>query len=245
MYCNIEATYSCDGFIKDIEDLIKRWALQLSVLLHRRIGVKRSAISSDVYLGGSGGAVPPLKKLTDRELINAVCANNEKAIVYFFYEKFAAVFQYHIFKLFKYRTDVQDLIDEFFLYLYEDDWHKLRTFNGSKASLSTWISVVSFRFFQNYKLSKIDSRGLIAINDKWESFVGDWVESQDAGLEMDINNAIASITNERDREIAQQIFIEDRDFQEIAKEFDLSIDYVYTVKNRLIKLLRTKLCSYH
>ena len=61
---------------------------------------------------------------------------------------------------------------------------------------------------------------------------------------MDINQAIDSITNDRDREIARLLFIEDKEFQVIADRFELSVDYVYTVKNRLVKQLKTKLNSY-
>ena len=57
-------------------------------------------------------------------------------------------------------------------------------------------------------------------------------------------NAISTITNERDREIAKLLFIEDKEFQSVADRFDLSIDYVYTVKNRLVKQLKAKLGSY-
>jgi DNA-directed RNA polymerase specialized sigma subunit len=106
------------------------------------------------------------------------------------------------------------------------------------------MSVTSFRFFKNYKHSKIDSNGLISISDKWETFVGDWVQSSDAGLMMDINEAVESIASDRDREIARLLFIEDKEFQVVADRFGLSVDYVYTVKNRLVRQLQTKLNSY-
>lgn len=183
-------------------------------------------------------------RMSDRELVDAVCLNDQRAIVHMFYKKFISIFQYHIYKLFPNKEDVRDLIDEFFLYLYEDDWRRLRTFDGSKASLATWMSVTSFRFFKNYKHSKIESNGLISISDKWETFVGDWVQSNDTGLLMDINYAIESITNDRDREIARLLFIEDKEFQVIADRFGLSVDYVYTVKNRLVRQLKTRLSTY-
>lgn len=193
-----------------------------------------------------GNVIPrtPIDKYSDTELVNAICRNDHQAIVHLFYKKCLPTFQYHIYKLFPYREDVRDLVDEFFLYLFEDDWRRLRTFDGTKASLSTWMSVTSFRFFKAYKHSKIDSNGIISISDKWETFVGDWVQSSDAGLMMDLNEAIDSIKNDRDREIARLVFIEDKEFQTIADRFDLSIDYVYTVKNRLIKHLKSKLGSY-
>ena len=184
------------------------------------------------------------ERMSDKELVAAVCSNDQRAIVHMFYKKFLATFQYHVYKLFPYKEDVRDLIDEFFLYLYEDDWRRLKTYDSSKASLATWMSVTSFRFFKNYKHSKMDSNGLISISDKWETFVGDWVQSSDAGLMMDINEAIGSITNDRDREIARLIFVEDKEFQVVADRFELSVDYVYTVKNRLVRQLKTKLNSY-
>lgn len=194
--------------------------------------------------GGNGVSRIPVDKYSDSELVRAVCRNDQQAIVHLFYKKCLSTFQYHIYKLFPYKVDVRDLVDELFLYLYEDDWRRLRTYDGTRASLATWMSVTSFRFFKAYKHSKIDSNGLISISDKWETSVGDWVQSHDAGLMMDINNAISAIVNERDREIAKLIFIEDKEFQVIADRFDLSIDYVYTVKNRLVKQLKKKMSSY-
>ena len=117
-------------------------------------------------------------------------------------------------------------------------------YDSSKAALSTWISSVSFRFFRDYKRSKIDLNGLITISDKWESFRGDWVESIDRGIELDIRNSIDAIKNERDRRIAEKIFLEDKDPQEVSKEFGMTVDYVYTLKNRLSRQIRKKLEDY-
>lgn len=181
---------------------------------------------------------------SDRDLVSAVISGDQNAIVYMFYSKFSATFQYHIYKLFNGKVEVSDLVDEFFMFLLEDDWRRLRSFNPDKSSLSSWISTVSYRFFRDYKRSKIDLNGLITISDKCETFRGDWIESVDAGLMMDINQAIEGITNDRDREIAKRIFIEDKEYDTVAEEFGLTVDYVYTVKNRIVKRLRSSLKGY-
>lgn len=178
-------------------------------------------------------------------MVSAVTSNNQKAIVYLFYTKFAATFQYHIYKLFNGKVEVSDLVDEFFLFLLEDNWHRLRSFDPDKASLSTWISTVSFRFFRDYKRSKIDLNGLITISDQWETFRGDWMESVEAGLRMDINQAIDGIKSDRDREIARRLFIDDKEYEAVVEEFGLTVDYVYTIKNRIVKQLRTSLKGYN
>jgi len=187
----------------------------------------------------------PNSSWNDSMLLNAVLRNDRDAIVYMFYEKFSATFQYHIYKLFSYKVEISDMVDEFFLYLFENDWKRLRSFDETKASLATWISTVSYRFFRDYKRSKIDSNGKISINDKWESVRGDWVQCYDAGLMADISTAIDGIQNERDRKIAGRIFIEDREYESVADEFGLTVDYVYTVKNRILKKIKKCLEDYN
>ena len=182
---------------------------------------------------------------SDRDLVSAVTSNNQNAIVYLFYTKYSSTFQYHIYKLFNGKVEVSDLVDEFFMFLLEDDWRRLRSFDPDKASLSTWISTVSFRFFRVYKRSKIDMNGLITISDQWETFRGDWMESVEAGLKMDINQAIDGIKSDRDREIARRLFIDDKEYEVVAEEFGLTVDYVYTIKNRIVKQLRTSLKGYN
>lgn len=186
----------------------------------------------------------PMTSWSDERLVKAVLSGDQDAIVYMFYTKFSATFQYHIYKLFDYKVEVSDLVDEFFLFMYEDNWRRLRSFDSSLSSLSTWISTVSYRFFRDYKRSKIDLNGAITISDKWEKFRGDWVQSIDAGIMLDIETAIGAIKSERDKEIAKQLFIEDREYEAIAEEFGLTCDYVYTVKNRIIKQLKTTLKGY-
>ena len=185
-----------------------------------------------------------MSSLSDEKLIEAVLSSDQRAIVYMFYEKFSSTFQYHIYKLFDYKVDVSDLVNEFFLFIYEDNWRRLKTFNPGISSLSTWISTVSYRFFRDYKRSKIDLNGVVTISDKWETFRGDWVQSVDAGIMLDIKAAIDSIPNARDREIGRLLFVEDREYEEIAKQFEISCEYVYTLKSRILKQLKAVLKDY-
>ncbi len=180
----------------------------------------------------------------DAELVSAVISGDKDAIVYMFYTKFSATFQYHIYKLFDYKIEVADLIDEFFLYLYEDEWKRLKVYDSVKSSLSTWISTVSYRFFRDYKRSKIDLNGLITISNKWETYRTDWVEEYDKSILVDIESAIQKLKSDRERKIAEMIFIKDCELEIVAADFQISIDYVYTIKNRVSKQLKVSLEGY-
>lgn len=182
--------------------------------------------------------------LTDEQLVAAVISGDKEAIVYMFYSKFSATFQYHIYKLFEYKVEIADLVDDFFLYLYEDNWKRLKVYDASKSALSTWISTVSYRFFRDYKRSKIDFNGLITISDKWETYKTDWVEEYDRLILVDIQGAIKKLKTPREQDIAEKIFIKDYEFEAISEEYNITIDYVYTIKNRVAKQLKTNLEGY-
>jgi len=85
---------------------------------------------------------------------------------------------------------------------------------------------------------------MLSVSDNWESYAGEWIGSSEAGIRMDIEAVIDSIQNDRDRRIAKMIFIEDKDFKQVADRFDLSVDYVYTIKNRLIRQFKSRLSAY-
>lgn len=185
-----------------------------------------------------------LQQLSDSELVEQLLANNEKAILYFFYEKYYSVFEYHVYKIFTYEVSVQGLVHELFLYLYEDNWRHLRSYNPAMSKLNTWISVVSFRFFMNYKKSKIDSYGLISIHEKWDDNIIQYKQENQELVKMDIQKAIDSLKNDTEREVARQLLLDGAEIQDVAAEHELSIDYAYTVKSRAIAHLRKILKAY-
>ena len=181
--------------------------------------------------------------LSDTEWVERLIQNDPEAIVFFFYKKQLKSLVHNLRKIFPYQIEILDYINEFYLYLEAGDWRRLKTFQPD-YSLTTWISTVSYRFFKNYKLSVIDSRGLVTISDKWDLQTEAWVQQSDLGVKKDIMKAINQIKNERDREIANLLLIEDKEVTSVAQQFGVTVDYLYTIKNRIIKTLRTFLADY-
>lgn len=184
------------------------------------------------------------KNLLDSHLVELLLANDEKAIIYFFYEKFYSVFEYHVYKIFPYEQSVQELVHEFFIYLQQDNWRRLRSFNPDKAQLNTWVSVVSYRFFLNFKKSKIDSNGLITIYEQWDDKILQYKQACEEHVRMDVRKAIESLKNTTEREVARKLILEGAEVQEVAKAHNLSVDYTYTVKSRAMVQLRKLLKDY-
>ena len=115
-----------------------------------------------------------------------------------------------------------------------ENWKHLRSYNPSMSQLNTWISVVSFRFFMNFKKSKIDSNGLISIYEQWDEKILRYKQECQEQVKMDVNKAIDSLKNNTEREVAQEILIEGIDIKDVAKKHNLTVDYTYTVKSRAI-----------
>lgn len=182
--------------------------------------------------------------ISDTELVARVLANDEKAMLYFFYEKYYSVFEYHIYKVFPYEVSVQGLVHEFFLHLAENDCRRLRSFNPQKAQLNTWVSVVSFRFFLNYKKSKIDSNGLVTIYEEWDDKILKYKQEAQEQVKMDVTNAIDELKNDTEREVARKLLLDGMEIQEVAAQHNLSVDYAYTVKSRALARLRKSLKAY-
>lgn len=185
-----------------------------------------------------------LRHISDTQLVERILANNEQAVLYFFYEKYYSMFEYHVCRIFSYEVDVQELVHEFFLHLRENDWRRLRLYDPDRAQLNTWVSVVSFRFFLNYKKSKIDSNGLISIYEQWDDKMMNYKQECHNQIRMDVAKAIESLKNATERDVARELLLDGVDIQEVAASHQLSVDYVYTVKSRAMAHLRKLLKDY-
>ena len=82
----------------------------------------------------------------DEQLVNGLLKNDGSLIEYFFYKRFAKLLQYISYAVFDGRIDTNEMVSELFMYLSENNWHKMRKF-AYKSTLATWLSVVATRFF--------------------------------------------------------------------------------------------------
>lgn len=184
------------------------------------------------------------QNVSDSEWLRLLLANDEKAILHFFYKKYWRTFEYHLYRIFSYRVDVQEFVHEFFLYLRENDWRRMCSFNPEVSCLNTWVSVVSLRFFLYFKKTKIDSNGLMTINGQWNENIMQYKQECREQVTMDVTKAIACLKNDTERDVARELLIEGLDIKEVAELHHLSVDYAYTVKSRAIARLRTILKDY-
>lgn len=94
----------------------------------------------------------------DKHVVGALINNDPAMIEEFFFNRCRAALTY----IGRYFCDTEEspesLIGEFYVYMSDNDWHKLRIFRFS-CSLNAYISVVATRYFQNKRDMRLNFYG--------------------------------------------------------------------------------------
>jgi hypothetical protein len=91
--------------------------------------------------------------LSDRELVDLLLANDQDAIEYLFFIRCNAMFAHIACSVFQLQSCKEELITDFYFFLSENDWSRLRQFEF-KSGLNTWLTVIAVRFFKKIRISQ-------------------------------------------------------------------------------------------
>lgn len=175
--------------------------------------------------------------LTDTELIAQILEGNQHAVAYLFFEKCGSLFGYIAGVIFQHRVGSDELISEFFIYMKENDWHRLRTFKGDNCKLATWFSLVAIRFFNRNRGLVIDSGCELPLCNNNEA-IELYNKAQERFIaRIDVHNAISKMKNDRYKYVIIALELEDRKVDDVAHELGVTVDNLYNIRLRAIKQL--------
>lgn len=172
--------------------------------------------------------------MTDREIVNGILNGDEEIIKYFFFTKCSRLFTYIILSVFGGKTDKNELMNELFLYLAKDDWHKLKEFDF-RSSLLTWISVVAVRFFtkkRNLLIEKESTEALI------KEEIMDFEDLTRTIIKIDLEMAINNMSNKRYKEIIIRLDIHEIPYETVAKDLGVTVSNLYNIHRRALAQLK-------
>lgn len=187
-----------------------------------------------------------MKKIfSDKIIYEGLLHNDERVINYVFFDHFNSLLQFNARKTSGNKNiDLDDLIQELYLYISKNNWEKLRKYSP-EYPFDKWFSVVSYRFFKDFTASMIDSSRYIPIDNievRMEMFQQTQVEKMIAS---DIKNAIGRVTPPRNAQILKALIIDEEEPTEVAKRFGVTLDNLYNIKRRaLAKLIQQQLQDY-
>lgn len=168
---------------------------------------------------------------TDQEIVAQLLCNNTGMVEYLFYDRCSAMLDYIILNLFNGKADKDELISELYIYLKENDWHKLRQFQF-KCRLTTWLSVVATRFFIKKRDSLIEKEPQESLIDKSERGRCGYNPSSYVDRQMDVHNAILMMRNDRYRMVIIELDLNDTNPEELAQRMGITVDNLYNIHKR-------------
>jgi len=182
---------------------------------------------------------------TDQQIFDGLVQNNEAVIRYVFYRKYRPLLQYNAYKTAGNKdVDLDDLIQELYLFISKNDWEKLRKYSP-EYPFEKWFSVVSYRFFKDFTASMIDSHRNLPIDNIEERMVMFQQTQVEKMMATDIKNAIGCVRPTRNAQILKALIIDEEDPAEVAKRFEVTVDNLYNIKRRaLAKLIQEHLQDY-
>jgi RNA polymerase sigma factor (sigma-70 family) len=179
-------------------------------------------------------------KLTDKQLIEIIVNNDSKAAAFLFHEKCHKLFTYIQYSLFQNKqVDVNELINELYVYLEMNNWEKLREFQY-RSQLTTWMSTVAIRYFRR------NFRNLVIDYTSKEPLIDDKFNIKDSSAEnfvtkIDVLDAIQKMKNPMHRLILFKLEIEGCQPEELAEKHATTVSNIYNIKSRAKKELQTLL----
>lgn len=178
--------------------------------------------------------------LSDHELVTLLLANEQEAVEYVFFHRCNGMFAHIINSVFQSQGKKEELISEFYIYLSENDWKRLRQFEF-KSSLNTWLTVIAVRFYRKKqaiqtKILVVEPQ-LIVETQKNES------DDYDVFHEMtrlELYKAIDKLSKPRER-YALLADLTGKSAEEIAAEMGCTVSAVYNLTKKARMELRTRL----
>ena len=172
-----------------------------------------------------------MDRLSDRQLVDLLLANNDEAVEYVFFHRCDGLFAHIINDLFRSQFKKEELIGEFYLFLSADDWRRLRQF-GFRSELNTWLTVVAIRFFNQKKASiQTNTEVLDAPLDKRVGQIPDDFDIFDQLSRVELYEAIERLPKPRER-FALLGELAGKKAETIAQELGCSVAAVYNLTKK-------------
>lgn len=178
--------------------------------------------------------------LSDKELVELLLANDQEAIEYVFFHRCNGMFAHIVYSVFQSLVTKEELITDFYFYLSENDWNRLRKFEF-KASLNTWLTVIAIRFFKKMRISQtklvtIDPQ-LIVETRKNETDDYDIINEMSR---LELYKAIDQLSKPRER-YALLADLTGKRAEDIAAEMGCTVAAVYNLTKKARMELKSKM----
>lgn len=166
--------------------------------------------------------------MTDQEIINGLITHDNGVTEDFFFVKCKPLFCSIMNIVFDYEVEYDELVNELYLYLMEDDAIKLRNFEY-RSSVYQWLKILATRFFIKKRARMIDNTSGEAPYDKQEYIAA---PESDVAVKYDMERLFEAMPTKRYVYVIRRLILEDCEPEELAREMNITTANLYNIKRR-------------
>lgn len=171
--------------------------------------------------------------MTDKEIIQGLIAHDKHVTKDFFFVSCRPLFKSIIKQVFNYEVEYDELVNELYIYLMENDAAKLKGFQY-RSSLYQWLKVVAIRFYINKRNTLIDEKNNSTL---YENKVKDIIVESETTAKADLNRLFSLMPNKRYVYVIQRLVIEGWVPEQLAEEMNITTANLYNIKRRAMAQL--------
>ena len=173
--------------------------------------------------------------IKSREIVDALIARDSAVTEQFFFKDCRPLFVSIIRNVFSYEVDYDEFVNEFYVYLMEDDARRLRQFE-CRSSIFQWIKIVAIRYFVAKRNRMIDLNPPKPLIDGSQLIADEHSAAQD-DAKMDVESLLAKMPNRRYAYVVRRLLLDDAEPQKVAAELNIEVFNLYNIKKRAIAAL--------
>ena len=175
------------------------------------------------------------KLMSDQQIIEALIARNERVTQQFFFGNCRLLFLSIMRYVFSYEVDYDEFVNEFYLYLMENDAYRLKQFQG-RSTIYQWMKIIAIRYFISKRDRMIDNESKDALLDsvvRNETVDGE----KKMTAKMDIEHLFSLMPNRRYVYVIIRLVLQEVEPKVVAEELGTNVDNLYNIKKRAIAAL--------
>ena len=173
--------------------------------------------------------------MTDQEIIQGLIGRNKDITREFFFIRCQPLIYALISKYYPEGADYDELVNDLYLHLMEDNARRLRQYEG-RSSIYQWLKMVARNFF----LDKKNRESVIETEPEDRLLVkakGATTDNSAQEAVMDVAAILDQIENEKYRLVLQKHVIEGMSFDELEKITGIKKANLYNIKMRAMKAM--------
>ena len=173
--------------------------------------------------------------MTDQQIIASLIARDVRVTQQFFFKDCRPLFMSIMRHVFSYEVDYDEFVNEFYLYLMEDEAYRLKQFQG-RSTIYQWMKVVAIRYFIAKRDGMIDMEPKDTLSD---SVMQDEAVEEESAMtaRMDVERLFALMPNKRYVYVIRRLVLQEAEPKVVAQELDTNVDNLYNIKKRAMAAL--------